>query len=168
MNIRLFSMTKALCREYHRGFEYDPAMFPDGVCNKRYVYSTQNADSHYQRQKDLERIHLAVMLDNRVIGDVVLKNIDQNAGSCTMGIHLQNDSCKNRGYGTEAETQVLEYAFYNAGMSVVYADALIGNTRSQHVLKKVGFREINRDKDFIYYICEKSSWKHPEGGSGQI
>ena len=167
MNIRLISMTKALCRDYHRGFAYDPAMFPEGICNRQYTYSDQTADAHWQRQHDLGRIHLAVMLGNRVIGDVVLKNIDRNTGSCTMGIHLQNDSFKNKGYGTEAEIQVLEYAFYQAGMNAVYADAFIRNTRSQHVLRKTGFKEIDRDKDFIYYICEKSSWKRPESGSGQ-
>lgn len=166
MNIRLEYMTKALCRDYHRGFVFDPAMFPDGIVSKAYVYSDAHADAHWLRQRDVGRIHLAVMLDDRIIGDVVLKNIDRQKASCTMGIHLQNDSCKNKGYGTEAELQVLEYAFNEAGMEVVYADALIGNKRSQHVLEKVGFQETYRDNTFVYYICQKSSWKRPEGGFG--
>ncbi len=166
MNVRLIDMTKALCRDYHRGFVFDPSMFTGGIVSKAYVYSDAHADTHWQRQQNLGRIHLAVMLDDRIIGDVVLKNIDREKTSCTMGIHLQNDSCKNKGYGTEAELQVLEYAFNKVGMEVVYADTLIGNKRSQHVLEKVGFRETHRDNTFVYYICQKSSWKRPEGGFG--
>lgn len=164
MNIRLCAMTKELCRRYHEGFTHDPAMFMDASRVTVYVYSPEHADALWQRQHDLGRIHLAVMLEDEPIGDVVLKGIDHAKSCCTMGIYLQNDSCKNRGYGTEAELQVLEYAFNEMGMQTVFADALLKNTRSRHVLEKVGFQETHRDEAFVYYICEKASWKRPEEG----
>ncbi len=157
-------MTQALCRRFFEGFVYDPDLFADMENFKPYVYSPELADTHWQRQKDLARVHLAIMLDNAPIGEIVLKNIDRSEACCTLGIHLQNDSFKNQGYGTEAEIQALEYAFTEMGMKRVYADAIIKNTRSQHVLEKAGFSETNRNEAFVYYICEKSSWKPPEGG----
>ena len=40
-------------------------------------------------------------------------------------------------------------------MVAVNADAALKNTRSQHVLKKVGFRYTHEDDTFKYYRCEK-------------
>ena len=36
-------------------------------------------------------------------------------------------------------------------MMTVNADTLIKNTRSQHVLEKVGFKKIKKNNHFIYY-----------------
>ena len=43
-------------------------------------------------------------------------------------------------------------------MQVVYADTLVKNARSRHVLEKVGFSEIRRDNQSIYYEYHKSNW----------
>ena len=162
MNIRLCKMTKDLCRRYHEQFTHDPAMFMDMDRFAPYVYNLTHADAHWQRQQDLGRVHLAVMLDEDPIGDLVLKSIDRSKGCCTLGIHLQNDSVKNKGYGTRAEVLALKYAFEELDLSVVYADAIHKNTRSQHVLEKVGFQELGRDDTFIYYRCDRDTWICPE------
>ena len=78
-----------------------------------------------------------------------------------MGISLRSDDVKNRGYGTEAEIQALRYAFVQMGMETVFADSVINNVRSQHVLEKVGFIETHRDDSFIYYRCDRNSWTEP-------
>ena len=72
-----------------------------------------------------------------------------------MGIHMRNDSVKGRGYGTWAEQMALKYAFDMLGMEAVNADAVLKNTRSQHVLEKAGFRFIRRDETHKYYRCER-------------
>lgn len=158
-NICLRKMTKALCRAYHEQFEFDPDIFMDMSQFRHYTYSDQHADAHWQRQIDLQREHLAILLNDQIIGEIVLKNIDRTQSCCTLGIHLVNDTVKNRGYGTRAEVLALEYAFETMHLETVYADAILKNIRSQHVLNKVGFHEIRRDDAFIYYVCEKSGWK---------
>ena len=40
---------------------------------------------------------------------------------------MQNDSFKNRGYGTQAEMLTLEYAFTALNMKAVFADAIHKN-----------------------------------------
>lgn len=161
MNICLCKMTKDLCRRYHEGFTYDPDLFMDMSRFKTYVYSDSHADAQFHRQQDLKRVHLAVMLDQEVIGEIVLKNIDIKAKHCTLGIHMKNDHFKNKGYGTQAEILALEYAFNEMGMETVFADAILKNARSQHVLKKVGFVETHQDDAFYYYRCDKTNWNPP-------
>jgi hypothetical protein len=48
-------------------------------------------------------VHLAIMHGILPVGEVILKNIDQNQRCCTFGIHLLNDSVKNKGYVSDAE-----------------------------------------------------------------
>lgn len=161
MNICLCKMTKELCRSFHNGFTYGPDLFMDMRQFKTYVYSPEHADAHFQRQIDLKREHLAIMLHHEPIGEIVLKNIDVELKHCTMGIHMKNDNFKNKGYGTQAEILALQYAFYKLGMETVFADAILKNTRSQHVLKKVGFIETHQDALFRYYKCDKAGWNNP-------
>lgn len=157
MNIRLCSMTIALNRRFFSNFEYDPDIFVDPSRLTVYTYDQEKADAYWQRQKHLGRIRLAIIGDDDPISEIVLKNIDCVNKFCTMGIHMQNDSVKNKGYGTIAEMLVIQYAFNELGMETILADALKKNTRSQHVLKRAGFREIGQDDTFYYYRCDRSN-----------
>ena len=158
-NIQLTSMTKELARSYFREFTNDPDVFADMTLFRDYAYSEQKADEYVEHQKGLGRVHLAITKDDKVIGEIILKKIDRKNQCCTLSIHLKNDSVKNMGYGTEAEMLALRYAFHKLQMETVYADAIIKNTRSQHVLKKVGFTKMGMDDTFCYFRCDKATWK---------
>lgn len=158
MNIRLHPMTKTLCRSYMQLFVPDPALFADPKSYRPYVYSESSCDAYYERHQKLGRIHLAIMMNQIAIGEIIFKNIDREHKHCTLSISMQCDQYKNQGYGTQAEILALDYAFSEMKMEAVYADALLGNTRSQHVLEKVGFTETHRDDTFVYYKCPKASW----------
>lgn len=160
-NICLRNMTKELCRAYHQQFAFDPDLFMDMSRFTEYRYTQEHADAHWQRQRDLNRVHLAILRRDKIIGEIVIKNIDREKKCCTFGIHLTNDTVKNKGYGTKAEILMLQYAFHEMGMNTVYADAILKNTRSQHVLTKVGFLETHADDKFRYYRCEKATWASP-------
>ena len=69
-----------------------------------------------------------------------------------------NDSVKNKGYGTRAEILALEYVFDVLEIETVYADTILKNKRSQHVLEKVGFVKYRQDKSYCYYRCNNNSW----------
>ena len=73
---------------------------------------------------------------------------------------MKNDSVKNKGYGTKAVLLALKYAFEELLMENVYADALIKNNRSRHVLTKAGFQEIKTDDKYCYYIFRKADWSY--------
>ncbi len=46
-------------------------------------------------------------------------------------------------------------AFDEFGMAAINADTIRKNTRSQHVLEKVGFRFVGEDETFKYYRIER-------------
>lgn len=49
----------------------------------------------------------------------------------------------------------VEYAFHESDMLALYADSILSNERSQHVLEKVGFKFIKQEGDFKYYCIMK-------------
>ncbi|MEE1328530.1 MAG: GNAT family N-acetyltransferase [Oscillospiraceae bacterium] len=153
MNIRLCKMTKELCRAYFRDFVNDPNVYEDLSQFRAYEYSDSHVDEYWQKQQSLDRSHLAIMLDDKPIGEIIFKRIDRNERTCTLSIHLQNDNVKNQGYGTRAEILALDFAFRELNMISVYADAIHKNRRSQHVLEKVGFQMVGQDDTFLYYCC---------------
>ena len=61
---------------------------------------------------------------------------------------LIQDCYKEKGYGTAVERTVLEYGFKELGLSIIYADVVLRNTRSQHVLEKIGFEYLHEDNFF--------------------
>ena len=159
VNICLCEMNTEIARRYFRNFVVDPDLFLDDQPYRPYVYSEEIADAAVLRHRQLGRAYLAVMLDDEPIGEVVLKNIDWDQKHCTLGITLRSDEFKNRGYGTAAEILALKHAFDAMGMETVFADAILKNTRSRHVLEKVGFTETHRDATFAYYRCDRSCRK---------
>ena len=123
------------------------------------MYSQEHADAYFDRYRRPDCVHFAIMRGDEVIGDLQLKRINAEERSCIMSIHMKNDTVKNKGYGTKAEQMALAYAFEGLRLETVYADALIENTRSRHVLCKVGFRELQKDEKFCYYVCHKADWR---------
>ena len=157
--IWLEPMTCELARRYYREFELDPDLFLDKEKYRPYEYSPEKSDATVERYKAMGRVFMAVMLDKKPVGEVVLKEIDYVKKCCAMGISMINNAYKNKGYGTAAEILILKYAFEILGMDTVYADAVITNVRSQRVLQKVGFTEVCRDANFVYYRYDRNCWR---------
>ncbi len=166
--ITIQKMTKELARAYFENYQHDLALFLDETACKPYEYTVEWADAYVDRYVALGREHLAIMLDERCIGEAIFKNQNPDEQCCTLGICLQNDSVKNKGYGTKAEILLMDHAFNQMKMKTVFADALLKNTRSQHVLEKVGFVETHRDETFVYYRCERKTWKRPAETASKV
>ena len=148
--VSLKPMTRQMCHEFYQDFQIDPAIGH----YYEYIYTPEIADSYFERNSVPGKKLFAIMVENRIIGEVKLKKIDNQARECSMGIHLQNDSVKGKGYGAQAERLILQYAFEELGMFAINAKAVLQNTRSQHVLEKVGFCYTHEDDMFKYYRCE--------------
>ena len=140
-------MTRPMCHRFYQDFQNDPALGH----YYEYIYSKETVDSYFDRNDTADRKLFAILVGEQIVGEIKLKDIDESKGECRMGIHLQNDAVKGKGYGTEAERLILKYAFENMGMQTVLADVAIQNARSQHVLEKVGFSYTHQDKTFRYY-----------------
>lgn len=154
--IYLTEMTKEIAEVYFRGFVIDPVLFPDDQPIKEFQYSDQWLAAYLQRNK--ECIRLAIMRNEDPIGEILLKRIDPSNRTAVLSIHLQNDSIKNKGYGTIAEILAIEYAFNIVGFKTIYADAIKNNKRSINVLNKVGFQFIKEDENFLYFELHNAKY----------
>ena len=151
--ISLCIMTRELCHELYKSWENDPAIYMDMNLFTTYQYDENAVNSYFESKQNPSRILFAIMKDGRPIGELQLKQINRENKECALSIHMQNDTVKGHGYGTCAERLALQYAFDILGMTAVNADTVIKNTRSQHVLEKIGFQYIREQDGFKYYRC---------------
>ena len=94
------------------------------------------------------------MYGDEMVGELIIKNIEEHK-SATLGISMKNANYKDRGFGTKAEQLAIAYVFNELDIPILYADSILSNRRSQHVLEKVGFRFIKEEGDFRYYSIER-------------
>lgn len=149
--ISLCIMTRELCHELYKGWQNDPAIYMDMALFSIYKYDKNTVDRYFESKQNPSRVLFAIMKDGKPIGELQLKQIDQENKECTLSIHMKNDAVKGYGYGTCAERLALQYAFDTLGMAAVNADTIIKNTRSQHVLEKIGFQYVREKDGFKYY-----------------
>ena len=149
-------MTAEMYHAYFREYQNDPDLYLDPRAYTAYTYDVQTVERYIQRQTDLKRKVFAIMHGQEMVGELVIKNIEP--GKCaTMGLAMRSAQYKDRGFGTRAEQLAIQYVFHVLDIPILYADALITNTRSQHVLEKVGFRLIREEEDFRYYCIERAT-----------
>lgn len=153
--IELAPLTRELCREFW--MDYAPDLDMD---DRPYTFDEAWVEKYFAaRSADESRRIFSVVFEGHAIGEVSLKRIDLLKRCATMSIVLCNDEFKGRGFGSEAERLIIGYGFTELGVSTIYADTVIRNHKSQHVLIKLGFTEIDRDSDFIYYRFDRQEWR---------
>ena len=154
--ITLAPMTAEMYHCYFKEYENDPDLLLDGQPYVSYTYDAEKVDRYIQRQKDLKRIPLAILCGDEIAGEIVIRDVEDHK-CAAMGITLKNAKYKDCGIGTAAERQAIRFVFYELGIPTLFADTVRTNTRSQHVLEKVGFLFIGEDRDFKYYRIDRDS-----------
>ena len=150
-SVTLQPMTRVLCHRLFEHWQNDPAVYADTAKFVPYVYKKNVTDRYFDSLQDPSRIVFAIMRVDAPIGELQFKRIDRENGHATLSIHLQSDAVKGHGYGTAAIRIALRYAFSTLRFRTVFADALLTNSGSRHVLEKVGFTPVSTDATFAYY-----------------
>ncbi len=153
--IRLLPMTAEKYHSFFSEYENDPDLYLPGQEYTHYEYSEEKVSKYIQKQKDLGRIPLAVLYDDEIVGEILIKNIEPHK-CATMSIVLKNAKYKDHGIGTLAEQLAVQYVFNDLNIPTLYADTTRTNSRSQHVLEKVGFMLIRKDENFNYYRIDRT------------
>jgi len=133
-----------------------------------YAYDHSKCEDYFRKMMaDATRRYFAIVVDGKVVGQIYLKHIDWHGKTSSFGIALIDDSVKGKGYGTKAIQLLFDYAFDSLGLETIYADTVLGNVRSQYVLKKLGFIHVRDDANFSFYKIRRGdlgSPDFPEGG----
>ncbi len=148
--VYLKEMSSEMYHEFFRQYENDIDLYYDKSEYEPYCYSKERVEKYMKRVQEKKRVPLAIMYGDEIIGEILFKNIKEKR-CATLSVVLINSDWKNRGLGTRAELLAVDYAFTQLGVKDLYADTVLTNTRSQHVLEKVGFKLIKEENNFRFY-----------------
>lgn len=150
LDITLKPMTAEMYHAFFKEYENDMDLYLDKNDYFEYIYDGEKVDAYIQRQVNLHRQPFAIMYGDEMVGELKIYDIILGK-SATLGITMKNHKYKDKGFGTRAEQLAIEYVFYQLDIPVLYADCVLTNTRSQHVLEKVGFQFLYADEQRKHY-----------------
>ena len=103
------------------------------------------------RNEQTDRLDLAVEdAEGRLVGEVVLNDVDQGNRSCGFRI-LLGPRGRDRGYGTEAIGLLLDHAFSELGLHRIELEYYEFNPRAGRTYEKAGFVVEGRRRDALLY-----------------
>ncbi len=98
---------------------------------------------------DVKQLRLCICNDEKkVIGLVDLFDFDPKNKRVGLGIIIE-DTERNKGFGHEALTIVIDYAFATLDVHQLYANVTIDNVASMQLFEKLGFEKVGVKKDWI-------------------
>ena len=148
--IYLLPMTAGMYHEYFKEYQNDFDLYIDKSLYTPYTYSAEKVNQYIQKQSNLNRKVFAIMFKDEIVGELIIKNIIEHK-CATMSLSMKSPKYKDKGFGTKAEQLAVAYVFNELDIPVLYADSILSNTRSQHVLEKVGFKFIKEEGNFKFY-----------------
>jgi RimJ/RimL family protein N-acetyltransferase len=101
-----------------------------------------------------EWLFLAVVRSGKVIGEVVLKHLNEEHRQGEVGYIFHPDH-HGRGYATEAAREVLRLGFENLGLHRIVASCDARNDASWKVMERLGMR---REAHFRHNEVFKGEW----------
>lgn len=87
--------------------------------------------------------------DGREIGSVYLRDIDRTAHIAQYGIFIGDEEAIGCGYGSQAASLALQYAFETLQLQKVYLRFVEGNEGARKSYEKAGFRMIEDKWDVV-------------------
>ncbi len=97
---------------------------------------------------------LMIEVDGISIGFIQLSGIDWLSRNCYLGIAICEDGKKGKGYGRDAMTLILDYAFRNMNMHKVSLEVTAFNQNAIHLYKTLGFNEEGILKEHYFWDNE--------------
>lgn len=124
------------------------------MANVPFPYTIEDAKRFIEHTKTLDensKMAFAIVLkeNNKVIGGTEITNINKKDGTAGGGIWL-NESYQKNGYGTEAFTARIKYAFNELGLRRMENGYFPGNEKSKRMQGKLGYKDEGiRRKKFL-------------------
>ncbi len=140
--------------ETMRGYDMPRPLTDEAI--ERWIERASTSDSHI-----LFTLYERSTL--RPIGHTGLLRVDRSHRNGEFDLFIGEADCRGKGYGTEATSLVLNFAFNGLGFQSVYLRVLEFNQAGIHAYEKAGFREAGRLRrnwfvggqfwDLVYMDC---------------
>jgi len=121
----------------------DPPL-PQSLSRLESEFDSKNADG------GRDGMDFAIEADNHFIGICALFNHDRVAHTCELGITIGNKLFWGKGYGREAVSLMVDYAFRYQNFRKVWLRVHGNNERAQRAYQAVGFAEEGRLKQHVF------------------
>lgn len=102
--------------------------------------------AHHQQVKWIENLpndksvfRAIIDVDGRAVGTIILSDIDMKNGNAEIHIKLADTCERGKGYGTDAVSALVSYAFNELRLHCVYCRIREDNIASQKLFEKCGF-----------------------------
>ena len=108
-------------------------------------------DWFQKRFKEQAGIRWGIQLkgEENIIGTIGFNNFAENHRA-NLGYDLQA-AYWNKGYMTEAAKAVIDYGFSDLHINRIEAEVMVGNTQSERLLSKLGFKNEGCLRDWMYW-----------------
>ena len=113
--------------------------------------------SEHQQVKWIENIsneknifRAIIDVDGTAIGTIILSDIDMRNGIAEIHIKLANSCERGKGYGTDAVSALVSYAFNVLRLNCVYCRIKEDNIASIKMFKKCGFAQEGRLRSRVF------------------
>lgn len=120
-------------------------------------FSRESITKWYNSRNDeFDRLDLAIVdkLNNVVVGEAVVNEYDELKHSMNYRI-LIGPKGRNRGFGTEASSLLVDYVFSNTNLKQITLGVYSFNPRGKRVYEKIGFVFESIDEGELEYQGEK-------------
>lgn len=94
-----------------------------------------------EESRDILRCIVVEKDTNKAVGTVMLSDISQKNGVAQIHIKLVSDGGRGKGYGYDAITSMISYAFRELRLQCVYAEVVSYNNPSMRLFEKCGFQK---------------------------
>ena len=158
-------MTLSGTNLYLRALEPEDLEFIYQIENNESVWEVSNTQTPYSKfliKQYLANVHqdiyeakqlrLAICIKNsrNPIGLIDLFDFDPKNNRAGVGIVIQNEVERNKGYGKEALGLLIEYSFKKLQIHQLFANIGVDNISSLNLFATFGFEKIGIKKDWIY------------------
>jgi diamine N-acetyltransferase len=109
----------------------------------------ENAHQDIYEAKQL-RLAICTNEDHNTIGLIDLFDFDPKNKRAGIGIVIQNEIDRSKGFGKEALSLVMNYAFTHLQLHQLFANIGANNEPSLHLFSTFGFQKIGTKKDWIF------------------
>jgi RimJ/RimL family protein N-acetyltransferase len=120
--------------------------------------------------KDPEEVGpFGIEADSKLIGTCALHHLDKHSRACSFGINISDPDYLGRGYGRDAVSVLIDYAFVHRNLRKIWLTVYADNERAIRAYKALGFVEEGlqkeqvwnegRYKDWLYMGLFRSAWE---------
>lgn len=112
----------------------------------------QYLENAHQDIYEAKQLRLVICKSNNdaVVGLIDLFDFDATSRRAGIGIIIQNEINRNNGFGKEALSLVVKYAFVQLQLHQLYANIGIDNKASQMLFTSIGFEKMGVKKDWNF------------------